>query len=351
MKRRQSRRLPGNSAVDPVINFIEKIKGELKGKEPVRIIFPEAEDERILAAVREIVKDKIVIPILVGRKEKLGRTIQEAGVAPEKIEMIDPDKSDRTENYAGDYSERRKLTPEISRKIFLNPLFFAAGAVRAGDVDGMIAGAVATSGEVIGVSREIIGLKPGISVPSSFFLMAVPGFAGGEDGKLIFADASVNPDPSAEELADIAIATGETAGKIFGWEPRIALLSFSTKGSAKHPLVDKIIRAGEIAEEKRPDFLIEAELQVDAALVLAIARRKMKDIGSVAGRANILIFPDLNSANIGYKLVNILAGAEALGPVLQGFVKPTSDLSRGAKPEEIAAVAVLLAREINQEKK
>ena len=180
--------------------------------------------------------------------------------------------------------------------------------------------------------------------------MIIPDFKGGEGGKLIFADASVNPDPLPEKLADIAITTAETARTLFGWEPRVAMLSFSTKGSAEHALILKVKMAEEIAKKKAPELSLEGELQADAALVLETAKKKMKDVGKVAGRANILIFPDLNSGNIAYKLVNILARAEALGPILQGFNKPISDLSRGAKTEEIVKVITLLAGWIKKTK-
>jgi phosphate acetyltransferase len=332
------------------MDFIEEFKKIAREGEPAKIIFPEGEDERIIRAAAEIIKGKIAQPILLGEERRVRDIAEKLGVDISEIKIVNPEQIEKKNKYAEIYSRNRNIPPAIAENIFLNPLFFGAMAVKSGDADGMIAGAVFTSGEVIAVAREIIGLKPGISVPSSFFLMIIPSFVGSEEGKLIFADASVNPDPTAEELADIAIATAETAKNIFDWEPRVALLSFSTKGSAKHPLVEKVIKAGEIAQKKAPGLSIEAELQVDAALVPEVARKKMKDSGLVAGRANVLIFPDLNAGNISYKLVSILAGAQALGPILQGFNKPVSDLSRGAKTEEIVKIAVLLAVEIKKQK-
>ena len=332
------------------MDFIEKFKKIAREGEPAKIIFPEGEDERIIKAAAEIIKGKIAAPILLGDEGRIKNIAEKLGIDLSGTEIVNPERAEGKNKYAEIYSRNRNIPMAVGEKIFLNPLFFGAMAVKSGDADGMIAGAVFTSGEVIAVSREIIGLKSGISVPSSFFLMTIPGFSDGEEGKLIFADASVNPDPTAEELADIAIVTAETARQLFEWQPRAALLSFSTKGSAKHPLVDKVIRAGEIIREKKPGLMIDAELQVDAALVPEIARKKMKDPGLVAGQANILIFPDLNAGNISYKLVSILAGAQALGPILQGFNKPVSDLSRGAKTEEIVKIAVLLAVEIKKQK-
>ena len=190
----------------------------------------------------------------------------------------------------------------------------------------------------------MIGLQQGISVPSSFFIMTIPGYKGGEQGALLYADASVNPNPTAEELADIAVISGQTAKKLLNWKPRIAMLSFSTKGSAEHPDVSKVIKATNIAKKKIKGLAIDGELQADSALVMSTAKRKIKEkIGDVAGKANILIFPDLDAGNIAYKLTQILAKANAYGPILQGFAKPVSDLSRGATVEDITGVIAMLS--------
>ena len=188
----------------------------------------------------------------------------------------------------------------------------------------------------------MLGLREGISLPSSFFIMATPASSVGEEGLLIFADAAVNPEPDSSQLADIAISTAMSAKALLGWQPRVALLSFSTKRSASHPLVDKVIEACRIAQEKAPHLLIEGEIQADAALIPQIAKRKIKE-SKVAGRANILIFPDLNAANISYKLVQYLAKARAYGPILQGFARPINDLSRGATVEDIVSVIIITA--------
>lgn len=295
-----------------------------------RVIFPEGEDERIIAAAKILKEKKIAQPVLIGEKEI------------KDIEVINPQTSKHKEEFAQELTKITGFSSSIARNIISHPLYFGAMALKLGQGDAMIGGCVFTSGEFIAVSKQIIGLKKGISVPSSFFLMEIPNYEGGEKGKLIFADASVNIDPSPEELADIAITTGNTAKDLFHWEPRVAILSFSTHKSASHPLVDKVIQATEIARKKAPEMAIEGELQVDAALREDVAKRKIKNIGKVGGKANVLIFPDLNASNIGYKLVNILAQAQALGPILQGFNKPLSDLSRGVKVEEIVNITAIL---------
>jgi len=215
--------------------------------------------------------------------------------------------------------------------------------VKAGDADAMVGGAVYETASIIMGGTMVVGMKEGVSTPSSFFLMDIPGFQGGESGKLIFADCAVLPDPTAEELSDIAIASAESAKAILGCESRVAMLSFSTKGSSLEPQAEKIVQATKIVSERRPELLVDGEFQADTAIVPAIAKKKVKGESSVAGKANVLIFPDLNSGNIAYKLVQRLANADAIGPLLQGFAKPICDLSRGATVDDIIGSIVVTA--------
>jgi len=308
-----------------------------------RIVFPEGEDERILQAAR-LAKDRgLATPLFVGDKNKIEETAKRLKIKIADIQIIDTSKG-VPKKYIAAYARIRKVPERLAERMLSNPLFLAALMVRMGEADGMIAGAIATSADVITAAEGIIGLKKGISVPSSFFIMEIPGYKGGENGLLLFADSSVNIDPTPEQLADIAITTARTARELLGWTPRVAMLSFSTKGSAIHPRADKVIEATKIANRKAPKLYIDGELQGDAALVEKIAIKKMKGkIGKVAGRANILIFPDLDSGNIAYKLVQTLARANAYGPILQGFEKPVSDLSRGAKVGDIVGVIAIIS--------
>ena len=321
---------------------IQKIKKQACGLNK-KIIFPEATDERILKAVEYAVEKRMIKAILIGNENNIKNKAKELKVNLKGTEIINPLKGKNFEKYLSDYIRKTKTPEKTARLIIQKPLFFAAIMLACGDADSMVAGAVHTSGEVISVSKNIIGLQKNISVPSSFFLMSIPDYEGGERGTLLYADASVNPNPTSEQLADIAITTGQTAKSLFGWNPRIAMLSFSTKGSAEHADVCKIIKATNIAIKKAKGLKIDGELQADSALVISTAKRKIKKIGDVAGRANVLIFPDLDAGNIAYKLTQILAKANAYGPILQGFAKPLSDLSRGATVEDVIGVIAILA--------
>ena len=307
-----------------------------------RLVFPEGEDERILQAVRKAKDQKLAEPFFVGNKKDIEAAAEKAKISIKDVPVVDISKG-VPQRYIDAYAKTREVSPKLAERLLSNPLYLAALLVRLGEADGMVAGAVATSADVITASEGIIGLRKGVSVPSSFFIMEIPGYKGGERGLLLFADSSVNIEPTSEQMADIAITTAHTAKELLGWTPRVAMLSFSTKGSAVHPRVDKVVEATKIANEKAPSFYIDGELQGDSAIVEKTARKKMKDMGEVGGRANVLIFPDLDSGNIAYKLVQSLAKANAYGPLLQGFTSPVSDLSRGAKADDIVGVIAILS--------
>ncbi|WP_426349302.1 phosphate acetyltransferase [Alloiococcus sp. CFN-8] len=310
-----------------------------------RIVLPEGEEERNLLASQEITKLGLANVILVGNEDIIKTNAQNLKVNLEGIEIVDPEKSDKLETYVNGFYELRKnkgMTIEKADKIVRDPLYFATMMVKVGDADGLVSGAIHTTGDLLRPGLQIIKTAPGVSVVSSFFIMLIPGSQYGDEGMLLFSDCAVNPNPTAEQLASISIATAETAKKLFNMEANVAMLSFSTMGSADHELVEKVRTATELAKTQRPDLNIDGELQLDAAIVPKVASQKAPH-SPVAGKANVLIFPDLQAGNIGYKLVQRFANAEAIGPVCQGFAKPINDLSRGCSVEDIVNVVAITA--------
>jgi len=320
-----------------VINrFVEQAKTKAGS-----VVLPEGTDERIIQAARQIKDEGIADPILLGPADEVQQSAENANVSLDGIEVIDPKTSDKLEDYTAIYAESRDMKPTIAARMVKRALFFGGMMVAQGDADTMVAGVAHATATVIQAGALTVGYADGIETASSFFLMVIPDFQGQHDKPFIYADCAVNIAPTAPELADIALASHASGEKLLGEPARTAMLSFSTKASASHADIDKVTEALSIIKERSGGLNIDGEFQADAAIISKVAAKKVKEPSEVAGQANVLIFPDLDAGNIAYKLTQYMANAQAIGPFLQGFARPISDLSRGASAQDVVATTAI----------
>jgi len=326
--------------MDVLKDFKEKAASNLQ-----TIIFAEGDDERIIRAAAEVEAEKIAKIIILAEAESIQKQAEEYGVDLSGIEIINPEKSEYIAEFTDEFYELRKhkgIAKEEAEKIVKDPLYFATMMIYTNKADGMVAGAANATGNVLRPAFQIVKTAEGISTVSSAIIMVLKDKSFGEDGVLVVSDCAVNPAPNSDQLAEIAITTADTTKRLLGFEPRVAMLSFSTMGSAKHVNVDNVRNAVEIAHKNAPHLKIDGEMQADAALVESVGSRKAPG-SEIAGKANVLIFPDLQSGNIGYKLVQRLAGADAVGPILQGLAAPINDLSRGCSVDDVVNLTAITA--------
>ena len=324
--------------------FIEEIKCRAK-KDIKTIVLPEAEDIRILKAAQEALDEAFANIILIGNKEKILEVANQNSINIEKASIVEPLKSEDYEKYVNMFYELRKhkgMTEEKAREIISDPVYFGMMMVKDEKADGLVSGAVHSTSDTLRPALQILKTAPDTKLVSAFFVMVVPDCEYGENGTFIFGDSGLNQNPNEEELSEIAISSSKSFKQLVGKEPKVAMLSYSTHGSAKSELTEKVINATKKVVEKMPELLVDGELQLDAAIIPEVAKSKAPN-SKIKGEANVLIFPDLNAGNIGYKLVQRLAKAEAYGPLCQGIAKPVNDLSRGCNEKDVAGVIAITA--------
>jgi len=324
------------------MDVIECLREKAKKTYPT-IVFPEGNEPKIIEAAVNLARDKVIRPVILGDVEQIKAfefDISELAIFDHNQEAL------KMAKWSAIYEPILDMPSRMITRQLKKPLNFGAAMVNFGEVDGMVAGLTYSTGDVIFAANMYVGLAEGVKAASSFFLMDVPNWKGGENGLIIYADGGVVPNPDAEELASIAITTANSAVRLLDWEPRVAMLSFSTKGSGKHDDVKKVVSAYNLVKEQQPDLKVDGELQADAALDSEVAAKKAGADNVLQGNANILIFPNLDAGNIAYKLTQRLTGGKAYGPLLQGFAKPVSDLSRGSSVDDIMGVAIIVAAQL-----
>ena len=326
------------------MSFIDNVKKRAK-QQIKTIVLPEAEDIRVLEATQKILKEGFAKVILVGNKENVNKKAKENGISIEGVEIIDPLNSEKYDEYVNLLVELRKnkgMTEEEAKKLVSDPVYYGVLMVKAGEADGLVSGAAHSTSDTLRPALQILKTAEGTKLVSAFFIMVVPNCEYGENGTFVFADCGLNPNPNAEELEAIAVSSAKSFEQLVQKQAKIAMLSYSTYGSAKSELTQKMINATNIIKQNHPELEVDGELQLDAAIVPEIAKSKAPG-SKVAGQANVLVFPDLNAGNIGYKLTQRLGKAEAYGPLCQGIAKPVNDLSRGCSSDDIAGVVAITA--------
>ena len=324
------------------MTFIEEIKEKAK-KDIKTIILPESEDIRVLKAAEQVIKEKFANIILIGNEEKINKNAIENNINIKEAKIVNPQTDEKYEEYSNKFYELRKakgMTIEQAKQTLLEPIYFGMMMVKNGDADGLVSGACHSTANTLRPALQILKTAPGTKLVSAFFVMVVPNCEYGENGTFIFGDSGLVENPSSEDLSEIAISSRKSFEQLVGKESKVAMLSYSTYGSAKSELTEKVINATKLLKEKEPNLICDGELQLDAAIVPEVAKSKAPN-SPLEGKANTLIFPDLNAGNIGYKLVQRLAKAEAYGPLCQGISKPVNDLSRGCSSTDIVGVVAI----------